>query len=226
MPEPKLHFQRFEIKYQIPSSIIEGMIPEFLKYMEPDPYAKNLPDKAYTVASSYYDSVGLDCYYQKIAGIKTRKKLRVRFYPNFKDFKFQPDTQVFLEIKRKYNMVVIKDRFALNHKNCYDLLKQNKINSDLKNKQSTLNEFLWLKIYNGMLPQNMVIYQRKPFISKVDQDFRVTIDYNLRTFLSDWLSVDKNWFQGIIQRYGLEHKPFSKYCNCLEVCRPKLINNI
>ena len=94
-----------------------------------------------------------------------------------------------------------------------------------------------------MLPQNMVIYKRQPLISKVDPNFRVTIDYDLRTFLSNSLKLKNSekkvntrmailevkfnnsmpaWFQSIIQRYGLEHQPFSKYCTCLETCKPEL----
>lgn len=245
MPKLKLHFQRFEIKYQIPLDIVEGLLPEFLKYMDFDPYAKDLPNQAYRVASLYYDSVGLDCYYQKLAGIKTRKKIRIRFYPNTNDFSLQPDKMVFMEIKRKYDMVVVKDRLAINHQNCYDLLTNHK-KSNLsfnQNEQVTLDEFLWLKLYNSMLPQNMVIYERKPLISKIDPNFRVTIDYNLQTFSSDWLALKNGawlvnpngavlevkfnnlmpfWFQNILQRYGLEHQPFSKYCSSLETCRPEL----
>ena len=76
----KLHFQRFEFKYQLPVETIEGMLPQLLKYMEFDPYAAKLPNRAYTVASLYYDSAGLDCYYQKVAGVRVTKKLRIPFF--------------------------------------------------------------------------------------------------------------------------------------------------
>ena len=111
----KLHFQRFEFKYQMPLDFVEGIIPELLKYMDFDPFAQKFPDHGYTVASLYFDSVGLDCYYQKLAGVRTRKKLRIRFYP---ENGLTPETKVFLEIKRKYDAVVVKDRLALNYENC------------------------------------------------------------------------------------------------------------
>ena len=237
----KLHFQRFEFKYQAPLDLVEGIIPELLKYMEWDPYVKNLDHKYYVVSSLYYDSAGLGSYYQKLAGERTRKKLRIRFY----DAKLTPETKVFLEIKRKYDAVVLKDRVVLTQKDCYDLIKNNK---KLKlclpeNELETLNEFLWTKLYNGMMPQNMVIYKRKPLISKVDPNFRVTLDYDLVTYLANWLSTKKEgiavnpngvvievkfnnvlpfWFHQIIQNYNLDRQPFSKYCNSLEVCRPEL----
>lgn len=243
MAKIKLHFQRFEFKYQLPSNIVEGMIPEFLKYMEWDPYAESLPDKAYKVSSLYYDSAGLACYHQKVAGERTRKKFRVRFY----DDDLKPNTPIFFEIKRKYDTVIVKDRLTFRHQDGYNLLKENK-KLDLslsEHDQDTLNEFLWSKIYNGMIPQNLVIYNRKPLISKVYPDFRVTFDYNLRTYMADWITDRREgklvnpattvmevkfnnilpfWFHQIIQRYNLEQRPFSKYCASLEVCKPDLVN--
>ncbi|MFA6254825.1 MAG: polyphosphate polymerase domain-containing protein [Patescibacteria group bacterium] len=244
-PKFKLHFQRFEFKYQASLDLVEGIIPELLKYMEWDPYAKNLPGNNYVVSSLYYDSVGLGCYYQKVDGDRTRKKLRVRFY----DSDLKPEIPVFLEIKRKYDNVVIKDRLKLTNEQAYDLLNNNKkLNLNFsQHDQETLNEFLWFKIFNGMMPQNMVMYNRKPLVSKVDPNFRVTLDYNLRTYLAGWISNKKEgklvnpgvviievkfnnvlpfWFHSIIQRYNLDKRPFSKYCNSLEVCYPELTGDI
>lgn len=239
----KVHFQRFEFKYQMPLSQAEGMIPEFLKYMDFDPYGINLPNNAYTVTSLYYDSVGLGCYHDKIAGVRTRKKIRVRTY----EPKVNSQTPVFLEIKRKYDTVVVKDRLKMTFDQSKKLIEDNQM-PDLKldnHDTQTLDEFMWLKNKNSMIPQDMVIYKRKSFISKVDKDFRVTIDYDLRTYLTN--SVDQKgtelmvnpgmailelkfnnimpfWFHRIIQRYSLQQRPFSKYCSALEVCKPVLID--
>lgn len=241
----KLHFQRFEFKYQAPLNLIEGLIPDFLKYMAWDPYARDLPNKSYAVSSLYFDSVGLGCYFQNLNGDRVRKKLRIRFYDSF----LKPETPVFLEIKRKYDMVSIKDRLTLANSDCFDLL-QGKRNFGLSfsgHNLETLDEFLWLKYYNGMVPQNMVIYDRKPLISKVDPNFRVTIDYNIRTYSASWLSDKKNrlsvnpgqavlevkfnnilpfWFHQLILKHNLERRPFSKYCRSLEVCRPELVGGV
>lgn len=242
----KLHFQRFEMKYQIPLPLIDGLIPEFLKYMDFDQHAEGEPDHAYRVHSLYYDSAGLDCYYQKLAGVKVRKKLRIRFY----DADLKPETIVFLEIKRKYDMVVIKDRFALTYKDCDNLLRFNKMPQHFlvdNDKKEALNEFLWLKTYNGMVPQIMVSYQRKALMSKVDSDFRVTLDFGIKTHPADWVTDQKRylpvfpgtailevkfnnvmpaWFHQIIQRYNLTQQPFSKYAYSLETCKPQLVNAI
>ena len=242
----KLHFQRFEMKYQIPMHLIDGLMPELLKYMEFDQYTKSWPDHAYEVHSLYYDSAGLDCYYQKLAGVKIRKKLRIRFY----NLDLNQETTVFLEIKKKFDTIVIKDRFALTYQDCYQLLNYNKIPEHFladNDKKESLNEFLWLKSYNSMRPQNIVSYKRKALISKIDPDFRVTFDYDIKTYPAEWLTNRKNplavnpggailevkfnnvmpaWFHQIIQRYNLEQRPFSKYCSALEVCQPQLVNAV
>ncbi|RJQ31653.1 polyphosphate polymerase domain-containing protein [Candidatus Parcubacteria bacterium] len=241
----KLHFQRFEFKYQMRVDLIDGIIPELLKYMEWDPYARSQKEHFYFVSSLYYDSVGLDCYYQNMSGTRTRKKLRIRFY----DSKLCPSSPVFLEIKKKYDSVVVKDRLAVSKENCLKLLECDaKIKKSLPlNEQETLNNFLWLKYYNGMVPQNMVIYKRKPLISKSDPGFRVTLDYDLVTYNSILLDDRKEgysvlpymavmevkfnnilpfWFHQIIQKYNLQRGPFSKYCRSLEICKPDLAENI
>lgn len=137
--------------------------------MDYDPYAKNLPNHSYIIRSLYYDSAGLDSYYQKIAGVRTRKKLRIRFYePDLK-----PQTPVFLEIKRKYDTVVVKDRLVLSYVECCNLLKDNrKLSRQFdEGQKATLDEFLWLKHYNGMIPQAMVIYKECLSFPKLTQIF-------------------------------------------------------
>lgn len=238
--QPKLHFQRFEFKYQLPLDTVDGMVPELLKYMEFDPYARNLPGSAYTVASLYYDTAGHGAYYQKINGLKTRKKLRVRFY----NFDLTPETLVFMEIKRKYDAVVVKDRVALPLRACEDLLRHGKWPDQVDPAaQATLEEFMWLKEHNSMAPQNIILYKRRPLFSKVDPNFRVTVDFDIKSYQAEWLTTAGHpssvnpgmailevkfnnilpfWFHSIIRKYGLEQRPFSKYCNGLEVSHPQL----
>lgn len=237
----KYHFQRFEFKYQIPQRLIHGIIPMLLKYMDIDDYAKFSPEKYYEISSLYFDTPTLLCYHDKLDGVRTRKKLRIRKYIS----KIQDDTPVFLEIKKRYDTVMVKDRVKLTHKECRDLFQNNyAVKTQIPDEhRKALNDFLWLKIRNGMVAQNMVIYKRIPFMGKYDPRFRVTIDYDIRTHSAQWIDEVKRgeavyqgmailevkfnnilpfWFLNIIRKYGLEKAPFSKYCNSLEVCHPRL----
>jgi len=229
-----LHFQRFEFKYQMPKALVEGVIPALLKHMVWDPYVRDKEQKYYHVNSLYYDNAGFACYWEKEAGLKRRKKLRLRFYDDI----LKPESKVFAEIKRKTDAVVIKDRAAMTYLDCQKLFLNNDFEV-LKNLDKTskdlLEEFLWLKYYNCLMPQYMVSYKRTPLISKFDSDIRVTLDSEIKAYKASWLdkklgfitdvypqttimeikynNVLPQWLHQIIQQCQLEREPFSKYCN-------------
>ena len=174
-----------------------------------------------------------------MAGVKFRKKLRIRFYEN------QPpaDSTVFLEIKRKYDSVILKDRIPALAGQIKPLLDSMDYKSLMagfdENYQDTLREFLWTKMHNSMIPQVMVSYFRKPLVSKYDDNFRVTFDSDLKAFPANQLNLSVNgravdilpdlvimelkynntlpdWFQDIIRSYQLMRRPYSKYCQSIE----------
>lgn len=235
----KLKFRRFEFKYRLPSFVADKIMNELLNYMEWDSYVVNQPDKSYQVSSLYFDTAGFDCYHEKLAGVKDRKKLRFRTYLN----KFQPATPVFLEIKRKSDMIILKDRLVSNYHSCTDFINTgqfNSVNSLSTQEQKLLKEFLWLKNYNCLLPKLMVIYRRKPLIGRLDPGFRVTLDSQIRAYPANQLFFSQKaievfprrtvmelkynntvpyWFHQIIQKYQLNREPFSKYCQSLEAAR-------
>lgn len=237
----KFHFERFEFKYQLPLHLVEGIIPKLLKYMDWDPFTESLPERAYTVSSIYFDSSGLDCYYQKLAGIRNRKKIRVRFY----DSHLSDDTPTFLEIKRKYDAVIVKDRVVVPFKDCYNIIYDNMIVvGKMDREKEVLEEFISTIRRNGMTPQIFIEYKRKPFISKIDPQFRVTIDYEIKT--SKIYSLEKpvdnirvtngtailevkfnnsmpKWFHNFLQQYNLINTPYSKYCKSIEASVPSII---
>jgi len=235
-----LHFQRFEFKYLLPKATADILIPKLLKHMDWDPYVKNIPEKEYQVSSLYYDSHGLGCYYEKLAGVRDRKKLRLRVY----DWPVKSDTKVYVEIKRKHDAIVLKDRAVVPAKDCYDAVIRGNYNLLKKERQADelnfINEFLWTKDYNSMTPKIMVIYKRRPLISKMDKKFRVTFDFDLHTYPADWLEPKEDaipvcpdyvvmevkynnllpfWFYDIIKDYQLDRIAFSKYCMSIEACQ-------
>jgi len=71
---------RFELKYIIRWNQAEALKSLLLGYMTPDLHAGN--DGAYDISSLYLDSPELLCYWEKIEGLKFRRKLRIRTYGN------------------------------------------------------------------------------------------------------------------------------------------------
>src|SRR4030042_488943 len=96
---------RLEYKYLVPTMYMDRLRANLLGYLDYDDYAARRPDKEYSVRSIYLDSPDFKCYYEKIDGTHTRKKLRIRGYNRRED-----TPRVFFEIKRKYDNFVSKDR--------------------------------------------------------------------------------------------------------------------
>lgn len=235
----KLKFRRFEFKYYIPRFLVDKITTDLLNYMEWDSFVANKPEKFYQVSSLYFDSEGLGCYHEKTAGIKIRKKLRLRTYATT----LTSDIKIFVEIKRKSDMVVLKDRFIINYQDYLNILSDNSLifsNKQLSTQEHDVwKEFLWTKKHNCMTPRIMVIYKRKPLMGSVNNRFRITFDSDIEAypinrldFLDNRISVLSrdvimelkydntipNWFHFIIQKYQLNRVAFSKYCKSLEVC--------
>ena len=213
--------------------------------MEWDPYVKETEQDFYIVNSLYFDSPDFGCFWDKESGIKFRKKLRFRFYQD----KFDFNSPVFVEIKRKEDALIIKERIKLNGLDCLNYYFDDKLNSLFKKDSNNnfLKELIWFKRRNSMKPKLFVSYKRKPLIAKHDKKFRVTFDYNIKTQLLNNLNQIPNrlkdvypqgvvlelkynniapvWFHQIIQKYQLMRLAYSKYCNSLRIAKPQFDDN-
>ncbi|MFH1551730.1 MAG: polyphosphate polymerase domain-containing protein [bacterium] len=233
----QLRFRRFEFKYHLPLFLVDKVISDLLHYMKWDRFVADKQDKSYKVSSLYFDSHGLGCYHEKLSGIKRRKKLRLRTYAD----ELEPLTEVFVEIKRKDDMVILKDRLVIDYQSHFDFLKIGQPDLSVSKisvqEKEVLKEFLWTKNYNCMLPKIMVVYKRQPLISKLDHRFRITFDSQIQTYpakelsfsnqktevFPDWAVMElkynntvPDWFHRIVQKYQLNRSPFSKYCQSLQ----------
>lgn len=235
-----LHFQRYEFKYHIPIRIADKIVPELLNYMDFDPHVKSgkATDEGigqhYEVHSVYLDSPHFKNYHEKVEGELFRKKLRIRSYS--KDIK--DSTPVFVEIKRKYNMVIIKDRTVLPLQKAISLAQGQVDHSLLKGEHhEVVDEFMQDKVMYAMRPKVLVSYKRKPLVSRNGMNLRVTFDYDIqaaRTNRVDFslptkpiypgmlvMEIKFNdmlpyWLHETIQKYKLEAWPYSKYCFGIE----------
>ncbi len=148
----QLHFRRFEFKHFIGSKQAEEIKKYVQHYLLPDPYS--LPEKKYQVTSLYYDSPKLRFYKDTEAGLKTRVKVRQRFYNNDRE-------NLFWEIKRKNNAVTTKNRCLVTD-----------INPEFKSQLKTL------KILHCLKPVTWVSYTREALVSS-NRLVRITFDSNL-----------------------------------------------
>ena len=237
----RLNFQRFEFKYILPIQLADKMIPDLLVHMKWDPFVEE-QGTYYQVNSLYYDTDGFQCFHEKQNGVKRRKKLRLRIY----DTVLKPESRVYLEIKRKHDMVCLKDRLEIDFETLQNAIKNNNYTPFLKNglshsEKKVMEEFLWTQYRFQMKPKLLVKYIRRPLVAKINQYFRVTFDSQIKSLLTDSLDPNQemgdvypeqlvlevkfnnslpHWFYQIIQKFDLHRSSFSKYCEGLICCKP------
>ena len=111
---------RLEYKYLVPINRLAEFKKELLPYVDIDD--KFNANEEYKVRSIYFDTTDLRFYREKIEGLKIRKKLRIRGYNELEN-----KNLVFLEIKRKNEGFVNKNRAPLHYSNLSDFLESDSI---------------------------------------------------------------------------------------------------
>jgi hypothetical protein len=175
---------REEFKYWARLDQVQRIREIVAPFVRPDPYANGTSVPEYVVRSIYYDARGFDFYYQKIEGLRLRKKLRVRGYNQT-----SAENTVFFEIKHKLDRRVFKERAALPVTMGKSLLccpYADGVGADVEWPRGTriaADRFLWLKHRLGLIPVVLVVYNREAFVGVTNGRTRVTIDTNLRSLL-------------------------------------------
>jgi len=230
---------RHEIKYILPKAYLSALRQMIEPFVTPDKHVKFNPDFTYTVRSIYFDTPDLLFYREKIEGIPYRLKLRIRGYNQP-----EPNSPVFLEIKRKHKVPMTKNRAPFP----FDVVK-NILNGspsepaqELFRKSSHQDDYrrFVYQLHKGSLsPTVLVVYDREPYEARDDHSIRITFDKNLRSkalpnvnnlYDNDLKAVMKEhfilevkynreypeWMQRIVHSFGLKQTAASKYCMSLE----------
>lgn len=196
-------FKRYEKKYLLTKEQYNNLIPRLLEYMNPDEHCKS--GKNYSIYNIYYDTENNDVIRHSTANPYYKEKLRLRSYtiPN------NPDSKVFLELKKKINGIVNKRRVVLTLKEAYKFLeKGEKPNSSDYINNQVINEIEYYLSKTTALPKVFIGYTRKAFFGMEDKDFRLTFDSKIIT-RRDNLSLEAGYFgEDILQenQYLMEVK--------------------
>ena len=240
---------REEFKYLVPNDKMDMLRALISPYVIRDDHIAIHRDSDYTVRSIYYDTWDLNEYDIKLAGLHTRKKLRIRGY-NHHPY----DNTVYLEIKHKYNMAIKKSRAPIK----YDLIDKFLAGVNISNTviqrndfpaamENAINFLFYLK-RKSMLPVVLVIYEREAYIFKFDHSTRVTFDKQLRgisyprtnSFFSDIgsvpvysnnfiLEVKSNngfpkWMINVISKLNVKREALSKYTLSIDAHKNQINN--
>jgi SPX domain protein involved in polyphosphate accumulation len=241
--DTEYQFKRKEFKYYVPWERQDALRERFLMHMEYDPFCVNRKDHMYSVRSIYFDTPGLLFYYEKIDGLKLRKKLRVRSYDKPGDHDV-----AFLEIKRKIKNIIMKERAGVPIGQAPNLLNGARLNL-LREKPSipekaALSKFIFLVKRLNLNPTVLITYEREAFVGVDDENLRVTFDCNVRSYPNpdfddlfreeDLREISPPWFvleikfygvmplwtRELVRDFGLRKQAISKYCNGLDMWLP------
>lgn len=175
---------RFEYKYFVPNNKLDLLRSLIAPFTTLDKFAAMRPEQEYTVRSIYFDTPDFECYHTKIDGLKHRNKVRLRGYNKEKS-----SNTVFLEIKRKYEAPILKNRAPMKYGFAKSLFHG--VNPELfikntdkfKDARDSASKFMYNVYARKMRPVVCVIYEREPYLSKTNDEgnnLRITFDKNLR----------------------------------------------
>lgn len=235
----KLHFHRYEFKYVLDARLRRDIEGELAFFMDLDPYVADQPQARYHVRSLYFDDPAYTHYYNKIDGQLTRAKFRLRTYTTDP----REPCATFLEIKGRHNNMVFKHRALLrNPAAAHPAAGGDDIAGRIAAQVEpgeVLQHFLFDRYRKRIRPVMLVDYKRRPLVSRLDPEFRVTFDDELtatptrrlfpaphdttRRFLPGRTIMEvkfryhiPSWFHRILQSYELRNISISKICQGIE----------
>lgn len=173
----RLHaFNRYELKYLVPVASVDAIRDEMAERMDRDPHA---PAGGYGVWSVYYDTAHLRFYWEKIEGLKFRRKLRIRHYGDPADV--AGDSPVQVEIKQRVNRVTQKRRIELPYATALRLCDHREMIDHTAGERAFVHEVLDLVVRLDLRPTAVTGYQREALIGRdEDTGLRVTFDRRVR----------------------------------------------
>jgi len=227
-------FSRYEFKFLLnkdKARLIENESQYFMKF---DKNANKNSDYKYFVRSLYFDDINSSNFYEKVDGMKIRKKYRLRTYSKINN----STNLIFLEMKGRINQRTYKNRTLINSSDLHIFFDKKKYVNllDIYGKNNlVINNFLFDTYRKNIFPRVLIDYKRKPYINQNGLNFRLTFDTEIMSSKTNRLFDNDNllfweecksgytvlevkfersitpWFHRIIQNYNLKRMSISKF---------------
>ena len=230
-----LHFVRFEFKYILSAQKRRELEGDLLYFLEYDPFVAKRKNHKYHVRSLYFDDPIYSAFHDKEDGLHSRSKFRLRTYAST----LSDDAPLFLEVKGRHNNLVFKHRTPIDTNG----LDWSSFRGEILSRKilaraepSSVRDRFEYELYKKNLrPIALIDYDRRPYVSKYDPDFRVTFDEKLGATRTGSLYPDRqrggkpvlpgctvleikffnhipSWFHRVIQTHELNRRAISKIC--------------
>ena len=156
-------FRRYELKYLITAEQKQAVLKAMDPFMSIDQYGRT------TIRNIYFDNDNCRLIRRSIEKPVYKEKLRIRSYRQA-----QPDSKVFVELKKKYDSVVYKRRFLLTEEQAMNWVSGEK-HCDKKTQIGEEIDY-FLDYYGSLHPVVFLSYEREAYYCRDGTDFRVTFD--------------------------------------------------
>lgn len=156
-------FKRYELKYMLTQAQKEKMLEAMAPHMALDKYGRT------TIRNIYFDTDTYRLIRHSIEKPTYKEKLRIRSYN-----RAEPDSTVFVELKKKYKHVVYKRRVSLPEEEAMKWICQ-ETHCDMATQISDEIDY-FIDYYKTLHPAVFLSYEREAFYSRDRSDFRVTFD--------------------------------------------------
>ena len=161
---------RHELKFEVDRGQYMIIRQRLRAVCEPDPHAGD--DGTYLIRSIYFDNADDKALAEKVNGVSTREKFRIRYYNDSMDY-------ITLEKKQKIGDLCKKVECGLTRDELCDILSGD--TAFMKCHDAPLvREFYGSMKIHSLRPKVLVSYRREPYIYRPG-NVRVTFDSSIRT---------------------------------------------
>lgn len=214
-------FKRYELKYMLDREQYEQIMSEMIRYMQPDRFAHS------QIINIYFDTPSHRLIRDSIERPVYKEKLRLRSYGVPDD-----DSEVFIELKKKYKSVVYKRRLEVPEQEAMDYL----VGGQPLHEDCQIGREIdyFMQVYKDLEPAVVLSYERDSYKGIADPELRITFDYNI-LWQNDDLTLQKEpyghkvipeykvlmeikmaggfplWLSHLLTKYGAYKTSFSKY---------------
>lgn len=167
-------FMRNEKKYLLCEKQYRALMRVIEKYMREDSFGK------YCVQSVYYDTPERELIENSISKPVFKEKLRVRRYCNLSRAVLpNSDSEVFMELKRKFDGVVYKRRAKMTLGEAEDFIATGVFKGMCENEQ-IMKELEYFVNFYSLEPSMYIACDRRAYHCPTDALLRMTLDANIR----------------------------------------------
>jgi hypothetical protein len=223
---------RFEVKYLVRTRSVPQLIEEMGGYLIPDPHAD--PTRGYRVFSVYWDTPDLAFFWEKIEGVKYRRKLRFRRYDEA--------PTGFVEIKQREDRTLHKRRLRWPIERIAAVFGNGEgtVDWDAVGDDAVATEVALMIDRLRLRPRVGLTYRRRAFFGAFDPELRISFDSRLMyrmppvdlgsVFDQGAYIIDPRltvlefkydhkaprWLTKLVCRHGLKMVRMSKYCSAID----------